>query len=293
MVPGLAVLLEIATGIGTGSNQEVVESILLQTGETVPNVEILKEALIGEDRGRDSGLWLRDRSPSRHSSGTGPLLTPSAIGAPLHTSQSHLKSSERPAPKMPYDRSRRQSGTLSGSGPSRDIKREHERADYFNMQTELHLRDSTAARASSPAAAPQVPAFGLPLELLTPAPAPASTPQQTVEKIASAPDVTATVPNSQQVIFQPPKGPRADRDVPQTQTIPRGPKTQPVEQSFKTEHVPSSKSRPIPATSDDEAVDSVSPSVQHNSVRDDPVPDNRVLHSGVPLWPKAECTNWT
>lgn len=164
---------------------------------------------------------------------------------------------ERPPERLQGDFGRRFSTALTPTGFARDGRRDEDRFDYFTGKAETAVRDPVASRASSPPSAPQVPAFGGPLDNLkrvahaAVAPvfgalAPAATPMLPVEKLYSA---APTLPNSEtsnstpQVPFQPPRGPKADRVLNVQGSLPREPRAH-VPESWQK---PDSQPRPVRA----------------------------------------------
>ena len=175
----------------------------------------LDRSLEREGWSRESDPRKRERSRSHHSSSqiAGPITTPSSIA--IHPiNQSHPNNSEKGPQRMSIDSARRYSLNLTTTSQTRDVRQEGEKVDYFSSKSDAYSRDSAASRAFSPAAAPQVPAFGSSLDLLKPA-APSTNSQTPQTDKPPTPSQPPSAPESssarQRASFQPPRGPKADR----------------------------------------------------------------------------------
>ncbi|KAL9107440.1 MAG: hypothetical protein Q9227_007637 [Pyrenula ochraceoflavens] len=153
--------------------------------------------------GRDKDLFptKRDRPPSRNSVGSSTVTTPSATQPPVSIS------SEKP-PAKPFGDTGRRYSVSTTTGPRRDA----ERTDYFSLKMENTQR-APSSRAMSPAPAPQVPAFGAPLDF-PPGPKKNTTPQVPETKLAAVPTGPKISTTGSQVNqgTQPPTAPKAIRD---------------------------------------------------------------------------------
>lgn len=160
-----------------------------------------------DDREKDGFSLKRERPPSRNSLPAGPSSTVSTpAGNP--TASSTL---EKTSIKALADSSRRFSASTPTAG-----KRDLERGDYFSLKQETVSRSQPIQRAISPPPAPQVPAFGAPLDFSN-APKKASsvtenegTRTQAIPRGPSKMVGTGTHPSSS---VTPPTGPKAEREM--------------------------------------------------------------------------------
>jgi hypothetical protein len=202
----------------------------------------LDRSLERDEKARDVDLWRRDRSPGRNSVGSsGPSSLPTNTGA-TDNANARASSLERPPGRLYPDGSRRFSTALTPTGPSRENRKEGEKSDYFLIRSEKQVQDSNPSRASSPPSAPQVPAFGVPLDNLKPsfsaAPAAgaAGVPQSLLVD-TPPPKAPSAEPlaNGSQAPFQPPTGPKADRVLNVPASLAREPRIPPSEPRQKTD----------------------------------------------------------
>lgn len=188
-----------------------------------------------DDRDRDSVGWRNDRSPSCNSTGN------QASGSSRLPTAAQLQSSHPPT----IDQGRRFSNTLAPSGPGREARHDTEKGEYVPPSIDTPLADAKMRRAVSPPAAPTVPAFGSSLDYVKPTkPHPSDS---SAENLTSGKPAVASKPikpmekpagNTQDLPFQPPTGPKADRGILTTSQSYKESKIYPLDLRVKAEVQP-------------------------------------------------------
>ena len=233
----------------------------------------LDRSLERDDKARDVGLWRRDRSPGRNSIGSnGPASLPTNTAASDNTN-ARASSLERPPARLYSENSRRFSTALTPISFSKENRKDGDQSDYFSTKSENPVSETNPSRASSPPSAPQVPAFGVPLDNLkpsipaapAPAPAPAAAAAAAIDASplppvdilsSSAAPVAEPGVNAAQTPFQPPTGPRADRVSSVQAGLPREPRVHASEPWQKMDVQPPSTRPAVSASTSRPATDS-------------------------------------
>lgn len=167
-----------------------------------------ERSLERDDRDREPAGWRLDRSPSRNSTGN------QSAGPSRLANAATLHPSHPPVPESAH----RFSMSLTPTASGREARMDGDKTDYFPANVVTPATDTKNRRPVSPPSAPTVPAFGSSLEYVKPAKAYSlDTPSEKLPLVTAA---TASQPSrlveksaaeGQDVPFQPPKGPKADR----------------------------------------------------------------------------------